>query len=77
MARCSNCNYKWRTKDVWLLGFTKKGNLCPSCKAKQFVSFKDRGFLLGLGYLSGTIGIIIIILFPFFIKLSNQDETIF
>ena len=36
-------------------------------RKKQFVSFKDRGFLLGLGYLSGTIGIIIIILFPFFI----------
>jgi len=77
MARCSNCNYKWKTKDVWLLGFTKKGKTCPSCNAKQFASFKDRGFLLGLGYLSGTIGIIIIIFFPFIIKLSNQDETIF
>ena len=77
MARCSNCNYKWKTKDVWLLGFTKKGKTCPGCNAKQFASFKDRGFLLGLGYLSGTIGIIIIIFFPFIIKLSSQDETIY
>ncbi|WP_455661304.1 hypothetical protein, partial [Pradoshia sp.] len=64
MARCSNCNYKWSMKDVWSLGFIKRGKVCPSCKAKQFASFKDRGFLLGLGYLSGTIGIIIIIFFP-------------
>ena len=77
MARCSNCHNKWKLKDVWLLGFSKKGRVCPYCKARQFPSFKDRGFLLGLGYLSGTIGIILIIFFPFIIQLSNQDETIY
>ncbi|GGP09102.1 hypothetical protein [Oceanobacillus neutriphilus] len=61
MARCTNCNYKWKTKDVWLLGFTKKGKVCPVCNTRQFLAFKDRGFLLGLGYLSGTIAILIII----------------
>ena len=32
----------------------------------QFISFKDRGPLIGLGYLSGTIGILLIIFFPLF-----------
>lgn len=77
LARCTHCNFKWKVKDIWSLGFTKEGKDCPSCKNKQYVSFKDRGFILGLGYLSGTIAILIIIFFPFFIKLSNQDETIF
>ena len=76
MARCTNCNYKWKTKDVWLLGFSKKGKDCPNCKTKQFISFKDRCPLIGLGYLSGTIGILLIIFFPLFFKLSDRDETI-
>jgi CXXC-20-CXXC protein len=54
MARCSNCNYKWKVKDVWKLTISKKGKACPNCNTRQFASFKDRGLLLGLGYLSGT-----------------------
>ena len=77
MARCTNCNYKWNTKNVWLLGFSKKGKECPNCNTKQFVSFKDKGLILGLGYISGTIGLLLIIFFPFFIKLSDKDETTF
>lgn len=76
MARCTNCNEKWSTKDVWLLGFTENGKVCPNCNARQFLSFKDRGLLLGLGYLSGTIAILIIISFPFLLQLSDKDETI-
>jgi len=76
VAHCTNCNYKWRTKDVWLLGFTKKGKVCQNCNAKQFLSFKDRGLLLGLGSLSGIIAMLIIIIFPYLLKLSDKDETI-
>ena len=77
MARCTNCNYKWNTKNVWLLGFSKKGKECPNCNTKQFVSFKDKGLILSLGYISGVIGLLLIIFFPFFIKLSDKDETLF
>ena len=77
MARCTSCNYKWKTKNVWLLGFSKKGKECPKCNIKQFVSFKDRGLILGLGYISGTMALLLILFFPFFIKLSDKDETIF
>ena len=77
VARCTNCNYKWRIKDVWLLGFTRKGEGCPSCNTRQLLSFKDKGLLVGLGYLSGTIALCMIRIFPFLLKLSDQDETIF
>ncbi len=77
MAHCNNCNYKWKTKDVWQLGYTKKGKECPSCRVKKFASFKDREVILGLVSLSWTFAILIIIFFPFIIKLSDKDETIF
>lgn len=77
MASCTHCHYKWKAKNVWLLGFSKKGKACPNCQTKQFVSFNESGFLMGLGYLSSTVAIILIIFFPYFIKLSNKDETIF
>ena len=74
MTRCTNCKYKWKAKDVWKLGFSKNGKECPNCKARQYVSFKDGGFLMGLGYLSGAVGLLLIILFPFYINLSDKDE---
>ncbi|MEH7347571.1 hypothetical protein [Gottfriedia acidiceleris] len=77
MAHCNNCNYKWKTKDVWLLNFTKKGKECASCRVKQFISWKDREIIMGLGYLSWTIAILIIIFLPFIIKLSDKEEAFF
>ena len=74
MSRCTSCNYKWKAKDIWQLGISKNGKECPNCKTKQYVSFKDGGFLMGLGYLSGTVGLLLIIFFPFYIKLSNKNE---
>lgn len=74
MPRCTNCNYKWKAKDIWKLGFSKNGKECPSCKTKQYVSFKDGGFLMSLGYLSGVVGLLLIIFLPFYIKLSDKDE---
>ena len=74
MSRCTNCTYKWKAKDVWKLGFSKNGKECPNCHARQYASFKDGGFLIGLGYLSGIVGVLIIILFPLYINLSDKDE---
>ncbi|PFH90726.1 hypothetical protein [Bacillus sp. AFS088145] len=77
MAHCNNCNYKWKAKDIWQLGFTKKGKECPNCRTKQFATFKDKEVILGLGYLSWIFVILIIIFFPFVIKLSYKEEKFF
>ncbi|MGM9922615.1 MAG: hypothetical protein ACI35R_00020 [Bacillus sp. (in: firmicutes)] len=75
MARCTNCNCKWKIKNMWLLGFSKKGRACPHCGTRQFASFKESNVLIGLGSLSGIIAILLIMFFPFFIKLSDKEET--
>lgn len=74
VACCNHCNYKWNAKNVWLLGFSKKGQKCPKCSTRQFVSFKGTGPLVGLGYLSGIIAILFIIFFPFLVKLTDKEE---
>ncbi|WJE43671.1 hypothetical protein QRD86_03395 [Bacillus halotolerans] len=72
MARCTSCNYKWKAKEVWSLGFSKKGTDCPNCGIKQYISSEtQRTFTLG--YLS----LIFIVIFPFIIKLSDKDESFF
>lgn len=77
MAHCTNCHYKWKAKEIWKLGLSNDGKKCPNCQTKQYVSFKDGGILMGLGYLSGIVGLLVIILFPFYIKLSDKKETLF
>lgn len=77
MARCTNCNYKWKLKGIWSIGFSKNGKKCPNCNKRQFISFKNENPLIGLGYLNGIIALFIIIFCPFFVKLTeNKDETI-
>lgn len=75
VACCNHCNYKWNAKNVWLLGFSKKGKKCPKCSTRQFVSFKGTGPLIGLGYLSGIIAILFIIFFPFLVKLTDKEDA--
>lgn len=75
MARCTNCNHKWKAKDIWKLGISKNGKECPTCKTQQYVSFQNGGLLMGLGYLSGVVGLLLIIFFPFYIKLSDTNEA--
>ncbi len=71
MARCTSCNYKWKAKEVWSLGFSKKGKDCPICGVKQYISSEtQRTFTLG--YLS----LIFIVIFPFIIKLSDKDKPL-
>ncbi|MGX7594408.1 hypothetical protein ACWNS2_04155 [Planococcus plakortidis] len=74
MAYCANCGTEWKVKDIWKLGVSKDGKNCPSCDARQYVSFNNGGFLMGLGYVSGTIGLLLIVLFPYYIRLSNQKD---
>ncbi|WLR42608.1 hypothetical protein LC087_18325 [Bacillus carboniphilus] len=69
MARCTNCNYKWKVKEIWSLGFSKDGKECPSCHHKQYISQKTQQ-IFTLGYFS----LIFVLILPFFIKLSDKDE---
>ncbi|ADC52332.1 hypothetical protein BpOF4_21684 (plasmid) [Alkalihalophilus pseudofirmus OF4] len=38
MAKCTKCNYKWKAKENWSLGFSKKGKDCSNCGHKQYIS---------------------------------------
>nr|WP_090989839.1 hypothetical protein [Bacillus sp. OV322] len=71
MARCTNCNNKWKAKEIWSLGFSKKGKNCTNCGHKQYIS-SDTQRTFSLGYLS----LIFIVILPFFIKLSDKDEPL-
>lgn len=72
MARCTNCNYKWKIKEVLSLGFSKDGKDCPNCGKRQYVSVKTQQ-IFTLAYLS----LIFVPLLFFRIKLSDKDESIF
>lgn len=69
MARCANCSYKWKFKDVIAAGFSKDGKSCPNCVEKQYVS-KTTQNIISLGSLSFLLAII----FPFLIKLSSKKD---
>ncbi|MGY0694650.1 TIGR04104 family putative zinc finger protein [Virgibacillus sp. FSP13] len=69
MARCTNCNYKWKVKEILSLGFSKNGKDCPNCGHKQYISAGTQR-LFTLGYLS----LIFVPVLLFRIKLSDKDE---
>lgn len=71
MARCTNCNYKWKVKDILLLGFSKHGKRCQRCQHKQYISVETQR-ILTLGYLS----LIFVPFLFFFIKLSDKDKPL-
>ena len=72
MTHCTNCNYKWKAKEVLMLGFSKNGKDCPNCGKKQYISLKTQK-LLTLGYIS----FIFIPFLLFRIKLSDEEENLF
>ncbi|WP_110926796.1 hypothetical protein [Bacillus massiliglaciei] len=71
MAQCTNCHYKWKVKEIWSLGFSKKGKSCPNCGVTQYISSESQRTLT-IGYIS----LLFIVIFPFIIKLSNKDEPL-
>ncbi|WP_214850216.1 hypothetical protein [Exiguobacterium sp. s193] len=71
MVRCTNCDYKWKTKDILAVGFAKHGKDCPNCGEKQYLS-KDTQRYLSLGYVS----LFFLLIMPFVIKLSDREESI-
>lgn len=71
MARCTNCDYKWHTKEILKLGFSKEGKDCSHCGKQQYFSAETKQKLT-LGYLS----LIFLVIFPFVITLSDKDEPL-
>jgi CXXC-20-CXXC protein len=69
MPQCTNCNYRWKVKEIWSLGFSKNGKDCHNCGVKQYIS-TDTQKIFSLGYLS----LVFILIFPFIIKLSDKEE---
>ncbi|WP_430786731.1 hypothetical protein VBD025_14575 [Virgibacillus flavescens] len=72
MVRCTNCDYKWKARDVLAAGFSKNGRECSSCGERQYISAETQR-MLTLGYIS----IIFLPLLPFLIQLSNKKEEMF
>ena len=71
MPCCTNCNDKWKVKDVVALGFSKNGKDCPNCGQRQYLSAETQR-LFTLGYLS-------LLFVPFLfskIKLSGKDKPL-
>ncbi|MEK4425827.1 hypothetical protein [Solibacillus sp. FSL K6-1523] len=71
MVSCTNCKYKWSFKEVMALGFSKEGKDCSHCHVKQYLSAKTQN-ILTLGYIS----LLFVLIFPFFIKLSDKKENL-
>ena len=71
MQRCTNCDYKWKVKDIIALGFSKNGKDCPDCGHKQYISGETQR-LFTLGWMS-------LVFIPFLIyriRLSDKDEPL-
>lgn len=71
MTKCSVCGNKWRLKEVWAVGWSKKGRACSNCGHRQYISGQTKG-IFTLGYLS----LLFVLFFPFIIKLSDKDEEL-
>lgn len=71
MAQCTNCDYKWRLKEIIQLGFSKKGKKCPDCEQKQYLSGETQR-LFTLGWVS----LLFIPFLLFRVKLSDKDEPL-
>lgn len=72
MPRCTNCQHKWKVKELLALGLSKNGKDCPNCKQKQYVSGETQK-LFTLGWLS----LLFIPIIVFQIKLSAKKENLF
>ncbi|MEC2077021.1 hypothetical protein [Metabacillus fastidiosus] len=71
MAKCKCCDYEWKAREICSLGFAKDGKNCPSCGNRQYISSETQR-IFTLGFLS----LILIIIFPFIIKLSSEKEPL-
>ena len=71
MARCTNCQYKFKTKELLAVSVTihGKGKPCPNCGVKQYMSRKSQ-FYLSLG----NISLLFVLFLPFLIRLSDREE---
>ncbi|WP_214818573.1 hypothetical protein [Exiguobacterium sp. s59] len=69
VSRCTNCQYKWKAKEVWSLGFSKDGKACPNCGHTQYISGETQR-LFTLGYLS----LLFVPFLLFRIRLSDENE---
>ncbi|PGL70894.1 hypothetical protein CN925_10305 [Bacillus sp. AFS055030] len=72
MAKCQNCDHKWEKKTLWKLFLSKEGVNCSNCDQKQFISFNTQ-ILITLCSLSFFLGVLIILLFPSYVKLSTKN----
>ena len=70
MTRCANCNKKWKAKVIWsLMNRPLDGKNCPHCYRIQYIKPESLQFMSNYGP-----GMIFILLFPFFVELSNEKE---
>lgn len=69
MARCTNCQYKFSTKEVLAVSVAIHGKACPNCGVKQYMSRKSQ-FYLSLG----NISLLFVLFLPFLIRLSDREE---
>ncbi|WP_313490595.1 MULTISPECIES: hypothetical protein [Exiguobacterium] len=72
MARCTNCQYKFKTKELLAVSVAihGKGKPCPNCGVKQYMSRKSQ-FYLSLG----NISLLFVLFLPFLIRLSDREES--
>lgn len=72
MTRCTNCQIKWKLKDVIKLSLSKDGRNCPQCGERQYVS-KDAQNFMTLSWLS----LLFLPLIIYRITLSSKKEHLF
>ncbi|TFD99494.1 hypothetical protein [Jeotgalibacillus salarius] len=71
MPRCTNCDTKWKLRNIWKLGFSKDGRHCPVCGKRQYISSESQR-MMTIGFWS----VLFILIFPFMIKLTDRDEPL-
>ena len=70
MTRCANWNKKWQAKVIWsIINRPLDGKNCPHCNRLQYMKAETFQFMSNYGP-----GMIFILLFPFFVELSNEKE---
>lgn len=74
MARCTNCNFKWKARHIWMLNLSKDGKPCKNCGIKQYIHVQEEVTFSDFFYYVDLIPIVSFIFSPLHVQLTDQPH---
>jgi len=74
VARCTVCRQNWSARMIYRLIWSPHGLPCPYCQNPQHLHMEHQGHFLRIGYLIPWLTFFIILICPWYAKLSHHDS---